>query len=827
MLVILAVASGVSALAGQTFDAALIAAMLCLSTGISAWQSRRSNRAAERLRQRIAPTACALRDGEWKTIPRSEVVRGDQLRFRAGDLVAADCRLLVAETFYVQQSALTGESAPVLKYPSRSSLGELGPDSPALVFLGTSVLSGQATGVVHAAGGATAYGEIVRRLSERPPETRFERDARSFGLLVFRVVVVLVFIVLGLNLAQGREPLSSFLFSVALAVGMTPEFLPLMATITLSQGAVRMARERVIVKHLSAIQNLGRMDVLCSDKTGTLTTGELSLVRTMGPEGTDSLKPLLWAALNSRVQSGIRTPFDNAILTAAARTWESGQGASLAPSEGRLLGELPFDFERRRHSVLVLSGQETFLVCKGAPESVLPLCVRFRASTGWEPVETKAEKVFLTVFDGLSALGLRVLAVATRSMERGSSGEGGGDGGAASGSDARENLQKALSPEIEAGLDFEGFLAFSDHPGIDAAETLRALARDGVRVLLLTGDNERVTRRVCAEVGLEAGEFALGTEIERLGQAELAQRAARVTAFARVSPVQKERIVRALQGLGQVVGFLGDGINDAPSLHAADVGISVAGAVDVAREASDIILLEHRLAVLHAGILAGRRSFSNLFKYLLMGTSSNFGNMLSMALAPLFLPFLPMLPAQILLNNLLYDLAQLAIPTDRVEAQLIRGPVLWDMRLLRRLMITLGPLSSAYDLLTFWFLLRVLNLPEPLFQTGWFVESLITQTLVIFSIRTVRRPWRDPPSIALAVTCLSVVGLALALPWIAPLLGWGERLGFHPLPPRYYVFLLGASTGYLALVELLKGHLLRWSSEAVPGAPGQRPRASI
>jgi Mg2+-importing ATPase len=772
LIAILLVAGAASAFLGQRADAAIIGAMVFLSTLIDAWQTKRSERAVRRLQATVAPTATVLRDGTWAELPRSDVAPGDVIRLGAGDLVPADARLLEARDLHVQQGALTGESLPVEKAPLPKALDTNGPDCPALVFLGTSVISGTATALVRRTGAETAFGDVLARLGARPDETEFERGMRHFGLLILKTVFFLVLFILVVNVSLGRNALESLLFSVALAVGLTPEFLPIITTVTLSEGAVRMAREKVIVKHLSAIQNLGSIDILCSDKTGTLTSGSMTLDASLDLSGDPCERTLALAALNSCLETGIKSPLDAAVLA------RSGP----IPKDQSKTDEIPFDFERRRLSVVVGSAGEHSLITKGAPESVLAVCTRFRAGERVAPFDAESRARAQGTFHRLSAEGFRVLAVAERSVER-ADGYGVAD---------------------ERDLTLVGFLTFADHLLDGAAESIAKLRRDGVNVKILTGDNELVTAHVCREAGFDVDRILLGTELEGLDTPALAKLAETHDVFARVSPAEKHRIIRALKANGHTVGFLGDGINDAPSLHGADVGISVAGAVDVAREAADIVLLEKRLDVLHAGIMAGRRSFANVLKYLFMGTSSNFGNMFSMAGATLFLPFLPMLPTQLLLNNFLYDLSQITIPTDNVDAAYLDKPQHWDVKLIRRFMLVLGPISSIYDFLTFFLLLKVFHLSEAAFRTGWFVESLATQTLVLFVVRTAGRPWKSRPSRALTLTTLTIAATAVAVPYL-PI---ARAFGFEPLPSVLLPLLLAIVVTYLGLVEVVKHRLL-------------------
>lgn len=772
LVLILLAAGAASALLGELGDAIIIAAIVLMSAALNSWQTLRSERAIERLRAQVAPSATVLRDGVWGDVSTKALVLGDVVRLAAGDLVPADARLLEAEALHVQESALTGESLPAEKHALPSAPAAATPESPAYVFLGTSVVSGTAQAVVVATGAGTAFGDIAARLAARPEETEFERGTRRFGMLILQVVFFLVLFILVINLGLGRDGMQSLLFSVALAVGLTPEFLPMITTVTLAQGARRMAREKVIVKHLSAIQNLGSIDILCSDKTGTLTSGTMALEAALDPLGRQARRPLRLARVNSQLETGIRSPLDAAIL------------AACEPELGyHKLAEVPFDFERRRLSVVVEHAGERVLITKGAPESVLAVCSQIELEGEVRLLDESLLARCQAAARAHGERGFRVLAVAYRPVTA-----------------ERDDWRQ------ERELVYVGFLTFADHLLEDAAASIEALRRDGVEIKILTGDNELVTRHVCAQVGLAEVEIVLGHELEALDDVALASVAEKAQVFARVSPAQKHRLILALKRRGHVVGFLGDGINDAPSLRGADVGISVAGAVDLAREASDILLLDHHLGVLHAGILAGRHSFGNVLKYLLMGTSSSFGNMFSMAGASLLLPFLPMLPTQILLNNFLYDLAQLTIPTDRVDETYLRRPQRWDLGLLRRFMLVIGPVSSLYDFLTFAVLLHVLHLDERGFHTGWFLESLATQTLVLFVIRTRGRPWSQRPSLALAVTTLAVVAVGLVLPYTS----LGAALGLAPLPAAYFAALVPIVASYLAIVEVVKRRL--WAS---------------
>jgi Mg2+-importing ATPase len=773
LVVILLIASVIAGALGEVVNAIIIAVMVLLSIALNFIQTARSQQAAERLRAQVAPKATVMRDGAWHELPRREIVPGDVIRLGAGDLIPADARLLEAHDLHVQQAALTGESLPVEKEaieppPGTTSLTE----AQNRVFLGTSVVSGTATALVTATGRQTAFGDIAARLASKPPETEFERGTRRFGLLIMRTVIFLVLFVFLVNVVARRDLFESLLFAIALAVGLTPEFLPMITSVTLGQGALHMARQKVIVKHLAAIQNFGSIDVLCSDKTGTLTSGDMALSRIINPLGQPSERVFLLAYLNSFHETGIKSPLDVAIL----------KHDSPAIEGYRKLDEIPFDFERRRLSVAVEHEGERLLITKGAPESVLVCCTSYEVKGEQHLLDAQTREQCAGTYKQLSSQGYRVLAVAYRVLPE----------------------QPAYRLQDERELVLVGYVAFFDPPLEDAATVLEALRRDDIAVKILTGDNELVTRHVCEQVGLEPGHIVLGEELDHMTDAALAHIAEQTTIFARVSPAQKNRIILALKNRRHVVGFLGDGINDAPSLHAADVGISVSTAVDVAKDAAEIILLERSLRVLHQGILEGRKAFGNVMKYLLMGTSSNFGNMFSMAGAVLFLPFLPMLPTQILLNNFLYDLSQVTIPTDNVDVSFVQKPHRWDITLIRNFMLLIGPISSVFDFLTFFLLLQVFHASETLFHTGWFVESLATQTLVLFIIRTAGNPLRSRPSRPLIITTLFIVALGMLLPF-TPL---ANPLGFTPLPLAYFALLAGMTSLYLLLVQLVKSRLM-------------------
>ncbi len=773
LTLILLAASAVSALTGNVTNFVIIVSMVLLGIGIDFVQEHRAGRAAEALARRVQVHATVLRDGRPVRIAVSHLVPGDVVQLAAGSVIPADGVLLSANGLHVNESMLTGEPFPAAKSPSPDAAND---DAACDLYMGTSVVSGSASMRIRNIGAATEIGRIALELSAEPPATSFERGTREFGLLIMRLTAFMVLFVLLVNAAFGRPLLDSFLFAVALAVGLTPELLPMIVSVTLSRGALRMAGQHVIVKRLGAIEGLGSMDVLCTDKTGTLTEAKIRLEGATDFAGNASGRVLELAWLNSALQAGIANPLDEAILDRkpAAAPWIR-------------IDEIPFDFERRRVAVLLGDGERRLLVVKGAPEEILALTTRHEVAPDGQVREWDAgsRAAAARQLEALGRSGLRVLGVAHRPLE--------GD---------------RLLASDEAAMVFAGFVSFLDPPKADAGRALAALADIGVRVKILTGDNELVTEHVCAQLGLAVTGVLTGAQIARMDDLALGALVESTTLFCRVNPAQKNRIVQLLKARGHVTGYLGDGINDAPAMHSADVGLSVENAVDVAREAADMILLRRDLGVLHGGVIEGRRTFVNIRKYLLMGTSSNFGNMFSMAGAALFLPFLPLLPTQILLNNLLYDISEVPIPLDGVDPEEVRVPQRWDIGLIRNFMWTLGPVSSLFDFLTFYVLLVVLEAGETLFRTGWFIESLATQVLVIFVIRTRGSPFASRPNRALVATSLAVVAAAIALPFTA----LGPRLGFEAPPAAFFAVLAILVAAYLVLAQGAKHLFYRYLS---------------
>ena len=784
LVLILVAASLVSLLVADAVNAAIILAIVVMSAALGFVQESRSESAVAALQARLTLRATVVRDGATRELPVPEVVRGDLVLLDAGDIVPADARVVEANHLYVDESSLTGESAPATKAPKAGDLDpEREDDRDGLLFFGTSIVSGSGRALVTATGKRTSYGEIALRLAERAPENDFQRGVRAFGYLIFRVTAILVIAVLAINLALHRPLIESLLFAIALAVGLTPELLPAIVTLNLTEGAHVLMSHGVLVKRLPAIQNLGAVTVLATDKTGTLTEGRLQLVRAIGIDSEDraeAARALELAYLNSHFQAGFSNPLDTALL--------AGTGAPADLATFAKLAELPYDFNRRLLSVVVRPvGQPPLLVTKGAPEAVIARADRVREQHDTvRPIEAAEHARLAAVVESVSAEGYRLVAVGSRILAE---------------DELAEGADLADAVRLERDLVFEGVILFSDPPKAGVDETIAALARQGVALKVVTGDNELVARHVAAQVGLAVEGVLGGEEMRGLSHPALVARTRQTTIFARVDPDQKLQIIRALREGGAVVGYLGDGINDAPALHTADVGISVDNATDVARSAADIILLEPSLEAIGRGVTEGRRTFANTLKYIRMGTSSNFGNMLSMTGAALVLPFLPMTPGQILLNNLIYDASQTAIPTDHVDPEVEAKPARWDVHAIQRFMLVFGPISSVFDFVTFGLLLAAFGVNAESFHTGWFIESLFTQVLVVLVIRTRMSPfWRSHPSRPL----LGAIAVALSAAVVVPLSPLGSTLGFTAMPPTFWPLLVGIVVAYLALVEMVK-----------------------
>jgi Mg2+-importing ATPase len=714
------------------------------------------------------------------------LVPGDIIRLAAGDMVPADVRVLSAKDLFLNQAALTGEALPVEKKAAQASADVQNPlDLPNLCFLGSNVESGSATAVVIQTGNRTYFGSLAASIVGQRQLTSFDKGVNKFTWLMICFIAVMVPAVFLINGLSKHNWLEAFLFAMAVAVGLTPEMLPMIVTVNLSKGAIMMSRKKVIVKRLNAIQNFGAMDVLCTDKTGTLTQGKIVLEKHLDVNGDPSEKVLQYGYLNSYHHTGLKNLLDEAILD-----HEELEERLKAKEKYRKIDEIPFDFVRRRMSVVVEdeTGLNT-LICKGAVDEVLSLCTRVETNGGVIPVQPEHDAKRRQIADDLNGQGFRVIALAYKQMPGGSD-------------------EPVYSVKDESDLILMGFLAFLDPPKDTATEALKRLGGLNVDVKVLTGDNEIITAYICKEVGISVEHLLLGPQIETMSETELAEAASATSVFARLAPAHKEHIIRALQSKGHVLGFMGDGINDAPALKAADVGISVDSAVDIAKESSDIILLENSLLVLEQGVLEGRRVFGNIIKYIKMAASSNFGNMFSVVGASAFLPFLPMLPIQVLTNNLLYDFSQTTIPTDEVDADWLTRPRTWTIGKILRFILFIGPISSIFDYVTFFMMLYVFNCWQnpALFHTGWFVESIFTQTLIIHVIRTNKIPFIESrASWPLILTSVIIVAVGAWLT-VSPL---AKTLGFVSLPPMYWLYLAIILLGYAILTQVVKIWFIR------------------
>jgi Mg2+-importing ATPase len=786
LVIQLLVIAAVAGIIGEVKSTVIVGAMVVLSVGLSYVLDRRSGRAVETLGKRVQSRTLVLRDGVETEIRITDVVPGDIVLMQAGSIVPADVRLLVAKDFFLSQSSLTGESMPVEKSTQTDNEQDRSAwDLTNACYLGSSVTSGSARGLVVNTGTRTLFGSIFRSLGEDREKTSFDIGVRSFTWLMIRFMLVMtcaVFFIVGMTKGNWGEAL---LFALSIAVGLTPEMLPMIVTVNLAKGALAMAAKKVIIKRLPSIQNFGAIDILCTDKTGTLTQDQVVLERYVDITGRTSEDVLSYAYLNSYYQTGLRNLIDRAIL----------DHSDLNVEVCRLVDELPFDFQRRRMSVIMDYDGDHVLICKGAVEEIYDCCSHYTIGDEVYPlIEMIRDNLFEEV-DSLNRDGFRVLAIAYREFSKEMTG---------------------FTVKDESGLVLLGYIAFFDPPKASATEALELLNSAGVRVKVLTGDNALVTQRVCTNVGLKAERVVTGTELSGLTPQEFSRVVQDEDIFVKLSPAQKEQIVRALRQAGHVVGFMGDGINDAPALKAADVGISVDSAVDVAKETADIVLLEKSLLVLEEGIMEGRRVFANIVKYIRMGASSNFGNMFSVIGASYLLPFLPMLSVQILANNLLYDFSQTGIPTDKVDEELVARPLKWNIGNIKRFMIFIGPLSSIFDYATFalmWFYFGCSAFNEPgataaqqqlhvsLFQTGWFVESLLTQTVIVHIIRTRRVPFfGSSASLHLTLTTLVIMAVASLLPY-SPFAG---ALGMVPLPAVYWLWIAGFLITYGILTHFVK-----------------------
>ncbi len=773
LVLILLFAASVSAIVREWTDAAIIIVVVLGSAILGFVQEYRASSAIAKLRSHVTLRARVLRDGVEQQVPAESLVPGDMVLLTAGSLVPADGLVLEADDFFVNQAVLTGETFPMEKIPAPVAADAGIAARTNTVFMGTSVRSGSARVLLVETGRRTVFGQVADRLSLRPPETEFERGIQRFGYLLTQVMVAMVLVVLAANILLDKPPVDSLLFALALAVGLAPELLPAIISITLAHGALQMAKRGVIVRRLNAIENFGGMDVLCTDKTGTLTEGVVRLDGALDIDGKPSAAVLRLAAINARLQTAMNNPLDDAI-GAAADAVKIDSGAV------RKIDEIPYDFVRKRLSVVVTDGGDArLLITKGALRNVLDLCSQQWRGDAVEPLDAAARARIDAQFDAWSAQGFRVLGVAQRPVDAGSD---------------------RYARDIEQELVFVGFLLFFDPPKAGVAQVITDLAARGVAIKVITGDNLQVALHVAEAVGLKIEGALTGRELDQLRDEALWNVAARTTLFAEVDPNQKERVILALQKSGHVVGYLGDGINDAPALHAADVGISVDTAVDVAKDAADFVLLKQDLDVLREGIDGGRTTFANTLKYILTTISANFGNMFSMAAASIFLPFLPLLAPQILLNNFLSDIPAAAIASDNVDPDWVRKPRRWNLRFIRNYMVSFGLVSSLFDFLAFAILLLVFHTGPDEFRTGWFIESLLTELVIALVIRTRHRFWRSRPGNFLLWSTIGVIALALVLPYLPA----SSMFGFVPLPAPLLAAIVGLTVLYVIATEYAK-----------------------
>jgi Mg2+-importing ATPase len=784
LVILLLVLATVSYLTDDVRAAVVMLGMVALGVVLRFVQEARADATAAKLKSMIHVTATVWREGQAREVPLAELVPGDVVRLAAGDMIPGDVRILSCKDLFVTQGSLTGESFPVEKFDAPEPRPRPSPlEYTNICFLGTSVESGSALAVVATTGRETYLGSMAGALTGAQPQTGFDRGVNRFTWLMIYFISVMAPLVFLINYLTKGELKDSFFFALAVAVGLTPEMLPMIVTVCLSKGALAMSRKKVVVKRLNSIQNFGAIDVLCTDKTGTLTMDRVTLEKYCDVVRQEDERVLVLAYLNSHFQTGLKNVLDRAIL-------DHKEVLEKSPiADYRKIDEVPFDFQRKMMSVVLQSPDgPPRLICKGAPESVFARCTRYELSGETRPIEPILIADLREEYNDLSAEGFRVLALAYRDLDP----------------------KPAYGKDEERDLILKGYVAFLDPPKESAVPAITALQRHGVVVKVLTGDNELVSAMICRAVSLPAEQMLLGAQVEGMPDAELAEAAAKTTLFARLSPAHKQRIIRALQSKGHVVGFLGDGINDAPALRAADVGISVDSAVDIAKESADLILLEKNLMVLEEGVLEGRQVFANILKYIRMGASSNFGNIFSVLGASIFLPFVPMKAIQLLTNNLLYDISQVPIPTDAVDPEQIAKPRPWSIMEITRFIVFIGPCSSIFDYTTFFIMLYVFGCWDParesLFQAGWFVESLVTQTLIIHIIRTNRVPFiQSRASWPLMLTGLAIIAFGVWLPY-SPM---AEALSFAPLPLLYWPLLALTIVCYILVTQGVKVWLVR------------------
>ena len=773
LVLILIFAATVSSFVGEWTDAVIVLAVVVGSTMLGFVQEYRASNAVERLRSQVSIKASVLRDGQTRLLPSEQLVPGDVVLLSAGSLIPADGVVLEANDFFVKQAVLTGETFPTEKTPGVLAATASLAERTNSVFMGTSVGSGAARVLIVQTGRATVFGQIAQRLSLRPPETEFERGIQRFGYLLTRVMLVMVVVVLAVNIFRAQPPIDSLLFALALAVGLAPELLPAIISITLSHGAQRMARRGVIVRRLNSIENFGSMDVLCTDKTGTLTEGVVRLDGALDPEGRPSNAVLRCTYLNALYQTGLANPLDEAVRACA-------EEAGVTGGTDRKVDEIPYDFVRKRLSVVTADAQgERTLIAKGALESILSICRRVQEGGEARPLDDARRAGIERRYSDWSGQGFRVLGVATKRVDEKSA---------------------SYSYADESDLTFAGFLLFFDPPKAGVEQAIADLASRGVRLKIITGDNQKVARQIGEAVKLPVEGVLTGRALNDMRDEALWNAAERTTIFAEVDPNQKERIILALRKTGHVVGYMGDGINDAPALQAADVGISVDTAVDVAKDAADFVLLERDLDILREGIDEGRRTFANTLKYVLTTISANFGNMFSMAAASLFLPFLPLLASQILLNNFLSDIPAMTIAGDNVDPEWVERPRRWNTRFIRDYMVLFGLVSSIFDFLAFGALILVFRASPQEFRTGWFVESLLTELVIALVVRTRHPFFRSRPSTLLLASTAAVVGVTLVLPYLP----FQALFGFVPLPAPLMLAMIGLTALYVVVTEAAK-----------------------
>jgi Mg2+-importing ATPase len=770
LILILIAACIISFFVNEPVDAIIIGIMIFLSVILDFYLEYNAEKAANKLKESVKTKVLVLRQDLVKEVSAEDICLGDIIQLCAGNLIPADSRIIESKDFFVNQSSLTGESFPVEKREDMINLQNPSlTDMSNIVFMGTNVISGSATAIVVKTGKETEFGKISEKLVHKEEESEFDRGIKNFGYLIMIATIFLVLFIFLFNSIVKHNVLESFMFAIAVAVGLTPELLPMVMSVTMAQGSLKMSKKGVIVKKLSSIPNFGSMDVLCTDKTGTLTEDKIHLVKYTDCFGKESEEVLNYTFLNSFYQTGINNVLDEAVLSFK----------KIEISDYKKIDEIPFDFVRKKMSVVVQKSNNRFLVTKGAPEEVFNSSLFYLNKGKKKKFTEEAANKIKRVYEDFSKEGFRVLAVANKEVK----------------------LQERYTKKDESDLVLLGFVSFLDPPKKDVKTVVHELHESGVEVKIITGDNELVTKKVCDEIGLNIKGILLGHEISTLTDDALKVRVENTTIFARFSPDEKNRIIHALKSNGHVVGYMGDGINDAPSLRNADVGISVNSAVDVAKEAAAIVLTQKSLEALRDGVLEGRRTFANTMKYIMMGLSSNFGNMFSVAAAILFLPFLPMLPIQILLNNFIYDFSQITIPSDNVDEEYIRKPRKWDMNFIKKFMFTFGPISSLFDIITFVFLFFVFHTPAALFQTGWFIESLTTQTLVIYFIRTKKIPLiQSNPSLPLFLSSL----ICVVIGWVLPFTAVGKYFGLVALPYNILLVIAGLVLTYFVIVEITK-----------------------